>query len=75
MELLTMSATYDFWQNKKNGLVFAVKFFRGRPARICGPLNDNEYRTADGRLMRYRLQLLHYGFAFADDPYNYLICD
>ena len=70
-----MAYTYDFWQNKKTGRVFAIKFVRGLPARFCGPLADHEYRSSDGRLMRFRLQLLHYGFSFADDPYDYLVCD
>ena len=70
-----MSATFDFWQNKKTGSVFAVKLIQGRPQRFCGPLADHEFRSSDGRLLRFRLQLLHYGFSFMDDPYDYLICD
>ena len=70
-----MTSTFDFWQNKRNGQVFAIKFVRGRPERFCGPLADYEFRASDGHLLRFRLGLLHYGFRFEDDPYDYLVCD
>jgi hypothetical protein len=70
-----MTSTYDFWQNKRSGHVFAIKFVRGRPERCCGPLADFEFRASDGRLLRFRLGLLHYGFRFEEDPYDYLVRD
>jgi hypothetical protein len=70
-----MAITHDFWQNKRSGDVYAIKFVRGVPQRFCGPLDEYEFRANDGHLLRYRLGLLHYGYRFEDDPYEYLVCD
>lgn len=70
-----MSTTYDFWQNKRTGCVFAIKFRDGVPTRFCGPLTTQQFRAADGRLLRMKLEFFHYGYRFESDPYEYLICD
>lgn len=71
----TFSNRYQYWQKKQTGEVFAVKFRGGRPQRFCGPLEDREYKAHDGKLLRLKLEVFHYGFKFEDDPFNYLICD
>lgn len=70
-----MSKGYQYWQKKKTGEVFAVKFRAGVPERFCGPLTDRQYKAHDGRLLGLKLEVFHYGFRFEDDPFNYLICD
>ncbi len=70
-----LSTKYQYWQKKQTGEVFAVKLRRGEPQRFCGPLNNRQYKAHDGRLLRLKLEVFHYGFRFDDDPFNYLICD
>jgi len=70
-----MTIEYQYWQNRKNEGVYAVKIRNGDPVRFCGPLGDRQYRGLDGRFLRLKLEVFHYGFHFEDDPYNYLICD
>lgn len=70
-----MNAEYQYWQKKQTGEVFAVKLKGGKPRRFCGPLNDRECKAHDGKLLRLKLEVFHYGYSFEDDPFNYLICD
>jgi len=70
-----MSTTYDYWQSKRSGNVYAIKFRNGRPQRYCGPLTSQQFRAADGRLLRMKLEFFHYGYRFEEDPYEFVICD
>ena len=71
----SLSTEYQYWQKKQTGEIFAVKLKGGEPQRFCGPLTNRQYKTHDGRLLRLKLEVFHYGFRFEDDPFNYLICD
>ena len=70
-----LSTEYQYWQKKQTGEVFAIKLRGGAPQRFCGPLTDRQYKAHDGKLLRLKLEVFHYGFRFEDDPFNYLICD
>ena len=66
---------YQYWQKKQTGEVFAIKLRGETPRRLCGPLNDRQYKARDGRLLQLKLEVFHCGYSFVDDTFNYLICD
>ena len=71
----SLNTEYEYWQKKQTGEIFAVKLRGGQPQRFCGPLTKRQYEAHDGRLLRLKLEVFHYGFRFEDDPFNYLIRD
>ena len=70
-----MDTEYQYWQNKKTDEVYAVKLVDDAPTHYAGPLKKLEYRDRNGTLLTSRLKVIHYGFRFEDDPFNYVICD
>lgn len=74
-DLLTSEVDFEYWQNKRTGEVIAVKLRGGQPVRYCGPLDQRQWRAPDGRPLTLKLGVMHYGFRFSDDPYNYVVCD
>lgn len=70
-----MATEYQYWQNKKTDRVYAVRIVDDTPTHFAGPLKENEYRDRNGTLLLSRLKVIHYGFRFEDDSFNYVICD